>query len=327
MSGDRWSNIPIRDLRSGMTDSRFGIRDSRMRDKGLGIRAALAAALFAAACSPQKLALNRMASALSDSTSVYESDNDPEFVRIAAPSTLKTVEMLLSQNPDHPRLLLTACSGFTEYSYGFLQVESELKASEAAASQDLKARAAKMYARARGYCLRGLNLRHPKQALTETSLTTNSEILLRDMTKEDVPWLYWTGASWGGELSVAPNRLLRVQELAGVRALMRRAKALDDTWDHGAIYEAMIALDGLPLLMGGSPSAAKADFDKAMELSGGKSVFARVAYAATLSDRTEKTRLLQQAVGEDVSTAPSRRLTNLIAQRYAKLLLNDAHRP
>jgi hypothetical protein len=304
------------------------MRDSRMKDKGLRIAAGLlaaVAAVTAGGCSPQKMALNRMASALAQASSVYESDNDPEFVRLAAPSTLKTIEMLLSQNPDHPQLLLTACSGFTEYSYGFLHVESELKAADVTASLDLKSRAARMYARARGYCLRGVNLRHPGHALTEANLVTNSEIVLRGMTKDDVPWLYWTAASWGGELSVAPNRLLRIQELAGVRALMRRAKALDDTWDHGAIYEAMIALDGLPALMGGSPSAAKADFDKAMELSGGKSVFARVAYASTISDREEKARLLQQAIAEDVAKLPSRRLTNLIAQRYAKALLNGVH--
>lgn len=293
-----------------------------MQDKGLRIRVAFALALAATACSPQKMALNRMASALADASSVYESDNDPEFVRLAAPSTLKTVEMLLSQNPNHQQLLLTACSGFTEYSYGFLHVESELKAADAAASLDLKSRAAKMYARARGYCERGLKLRHP--AFTEAGVISNSEIALRGTTKEDVPWLYWTGAAWGAELSITPDRLLRLGELAGVRALMRRAKSLDDAWEYGAIYEAMIAFDGLPALLGGSPSAARADFDKAMELSGGKSVFARVAYASTLSNETEKKRLLQQAVEQDVATVPGRRLTNLIAQRYAKALLNGA---
>src|SRR5262249_31946795 len=130
-----------------------GIRDSRMKDKGLRIRSVVAVALLASGCSPQKVALNRMASALADATSVYERDNDPEFVRLAAPSTLKTIEMLLSQSPDHPKLLLTACSGFTEYSYGFLHVESELKAADVTSSLELKSRAAKMYARARGYCL------------------------------------------------------------------------------------------------------------------------------------------------------------------------------
>ena len=61
-----------------------------------------------------------------------------------------------------------------------------------------------------------------------------------------------------------------------------------------------------------------------MELSGGQSVFARVAYAATLTNQAEKRRLLQQAVDVDVSKSPSRRLTNLIAQKYAKALLSGA---
>jgi glutathione S-transferase len=119
--------------------------------------------------------------------------------------------------------------------------------------------------------------------------------------------------------------LARVSELGPVRALLQRAKALDDGWDHGAIYETLIALDGLPPLVGGNPTAARTDFDKAMELSGGQSVFARVAYAATLTSPVEKRRLLQQAIEVDVSKSPSRRLTNLIAQRYARVLLSGAH--
>jgi len=180
-----------------------------------------------------------------------------------------------------------------------------------------------MYERARGYCLRGLRLRHP--ALTLAALQKDPSAALGVATKEDVPFLYWTGTSWGADIAVSPSQFARVGELAPVRALLQRAKALDDGWDHGAIYETLIALDGLPPLVGGSPAAARSDFDKAMELSGGQSVFARVAYAATLTNQADKRRLLQQAVDIDVSKSPSRRLTNLIAQRYAKALLSGAH--
>ena len=272
-----------------------------------------------AACSPKNMALNRMASALADSSSVYERDNDPEFVRLAAPSTLKTVEMLLSQSPDHPQLLLTACSGFTQYSYGFLHVESELKAADAAAAQDLKSRAGKMYQRARGYCLHGLQLRH--RGVTLQSLAKDPEGTLKATTAEDVPWLYWTAAAWGADLSLAPNQLMRVSELASVRALLNRAKALNDTWERGAIYEALIALDGLSPLLGGSAARARADFDKAMELSDKQSVFAYVALASTLPEGEEKRKLLEQALAVEVSALKTRKLTNLIAQRYARALL------
>jgi hypothetical protein len=266
----------------------------------------------------KQMALNRMASALADSTSVYERDNDPEFVRIAAPSTLKTVEMLLSQSPNHPQLLLTACSGFTEYSYGFLHVESVIKASDAAAAADLRARAVKMYQRARGYCFSGLQIRHP--GITAQSLAADPSAALRPTDARDVPWLYWTAASWGADISLAPNPIARVTEVATVRALLRRARELDDDWDRGAIYEALIPFDGLPPLLGGSPAAARADFDKAQQLQNGQSVFAYLALALVTADPAEKKRLLDRALAVDVETLTSRRLTNLIAQRYARAL-------
>jgi hypothetical protein len=279
-----------------------------------------AAALLAAACSPKQMALNRMASALANSTSVYERDNDPEFVRIAAPSTLKTVEMLLSQTPRHPQLLLTACSGFTEYSYGFLHVESALKAADAAAAQDLRARGVRMYQRARGYCLSGLQIRHP--GITAESLAADPAAALRATTAEDVPWLYWTAMSWGADIVLAPNPIARIAEVATVRALLQRAKDLNDTWDGGAIYEALIPFDGLPPMLGGSPAAARADFDKAQQLQDGKSVFAYVALALVTSNPAEKDRLLDAALAIDVEKLTSRRLTSLIAQRYARALRN-----
>src|SRR5918993_4006677 len=185
-----------------------------------------AALVLATACSPKQMALNRMASALASASSVYESDNDPEFVRLAAPSTLKTVEMLLKDAPGNTQLLLTACSGFTQYSYGFLHVEAEVRAPDPAAAADLKSRAAKMYQRARGYCLRGLELRRP--GLTLTALANDPPAALKGTTIDDVPWLYWTAAAWGADLSLAQNQLLRVTELATVRALLNRAKSLDE---------------------------------------------------------------------------------------------------
>ena len=278
------------------------------------------ALICTAGCSARQMALNRMASALASASSVYENDNDPEFVRLAAPSTLKTVEMLLKDVPSNPQLLLTACSGFTQYSYGFLHVEAELRAADAAAAKELKTRAGRMYQRARAYCLRGLAIRHP--GITLATLGDDPSGALRNTAVADVPWLYWTAASWGAELSLAPNQIARVTELATVRALLTRARTLDDRWESGAIHEALIAFDGLPPMLGGSPAAARADFARAMELSGGKSVFAYVALAATISDPAEKKKLLEAAVAIDTATLTSRRLTNLIAQRYARALLS-----
>ena len=76
---------------------------------------ALMTALAVAGCSPKKMGISRMADALTSTASTFTRDNDPEFVRQAAPSTLKMVEMLLDESPSHPGLLMTACSGFAQY--------------------------------------------------------------------------------------------------------------------------------------------------------------------------------------------------------------------
>ena len=126
--------------------------------------------------------------------------------------------------------------------------------------------------------------------------------------------------SWGAEIVLTPNPAARITEVATVRALLKRARDLNDTWDSGAIYEAMIPFDGLPPLLGGSAAAARADFDKAQQLQDGKSVFAYVALAMVTSNPAEKQRLLDAALAVDVDKLTSRRLSNLIAQRYARAL-------
>ena len=86
-----------------------------------------------------------MASALADASSVYDNDNDPEFVRLAAPSTLKMVEMLLAQSPKHP---LAAADGVQRLHAVLIRTSSMSKARSGAADaaarrRDLKARAGK----------------------------------------------------------------------------------------------------------------------------------------------------------------------------------------
>jgi hypothetical protein len=294
--------------------------------RGLAVGVCCVAFAFAA-CSPKKMGISRMADALSSTATAFSRDNDPEFVRLAAPSTLKMVEMLLDENPTHPGLLMTACSGFTQYAYGFLQVEAEmLEPPTGAPAEDLRSRARAMYVRARDYCGRALEVRHPnaRQALARAPLP-----LLAAAVRADVPALYWTAVAWGAELSLANNQLVRLAELGAVRALLTRARELDETWENGAIHEAFIALDGQPFLMGGSSARARAHFDRAVALAKGESAFAYVAMAASVAqpagDRAEFERLLRAAIAIHASP-PSLRLANLIAQKHARVLLSRIDR-
>jgi predicted anti-sigma-YlaC factor YlaD len=275
--------------------------------------------------------MNRMAAALSATAAAYARDDDPEFVRTGAPATLKMVEMMLDTRPDHPGLLMTACSGFAQYAYAFLHVDSEiLAASDAPASAALRERAGRMYSRARGYCVRELGTRQPplRQALQDDPSRVPS--LLQSATKADVPALFWTAAAWAGELSLLDNPLPRIGEVATIRALLSRALELDESWGGGTIHEAMIAVEALPAIVGGSTVRAREHFERAVALSSGQSAFAYVTLASTVSaparDRAEFERLLKQALAVDVTKKPELRLANLVAQKRARFLLANAER-
>jgi predicted anti-sigma-YlaC factor YlaD len=275
--------------------------------------------------------MNRMADALTATASAYARDDDPEFVRAGAPATLKMVEMMLDRQPAHEGLLVTACRGFTQYAYAFLEVESEsLAISDARSAAELRDRAASMYRRARGYCLRALGVSHDRLA-TDLVRDPRAALPLLDATaKSDVPVLYWTAAAWAGELGLSPDQLVRLSELAVARALLERALALDEAWERGALHETMITLEGLPAVLGGSPARARKHFERAIALSGGQSSFPYVTMAASVSvptrNRAEFERLLKEALAIDAARAPDLRLANLVAQKRARFLLASADR-
>ena len=287
--------------------------------------------MVTAACSPARMGFNRMAAALTETAAAYSRDDDPEFVRTGAPATLKMVEMMLDTQPSHPGLLMTACSGFAQYAYAFLHLDSEVAAvTDARAAHEARERAARMYTRARGYCLRALRIGNKPLGNALERAPAAALPLLETAAKPDVAALFWTGATWAGELALAENQLERLAELALVRALLTRALELDEAWGDGTIHEAMIAIEGLPRLLGGSPARARQHFERATALSQGESATAYVTFAASVAvparNRTEFENLLKQALGVDLSRRPTLRVANLVAQKRARFLLSTADR-
>jgi len=144
-------------------------------------------------CSVQKLAVNKIGDALAGGGTTYAADDDPEFVRAAVPFSLKLVESLLEAAPEHEGLLLTAASGFTQYSWAYLQQDAEaLEREDLAAAQALRLRARRMYLRGRNYGLRGLDVRHPGIV---AALREQRPDALAATGPDDVPFLHWTAVA------------------------------------------------------------------------------------------------------------------------------------
>jgi predicted anti-sigma-YlaC factor YlaD len=282
------------------------------------------AIVFSQGCALKTMALKSVANTLSESGDTFASDDDPELVRDAVPFALKTYESLLASLPRHRGLLLATCSGFTQYSYAFVQADAELLAESAfERSLEQRERSLKLYLRGRDYCLRALDTVH---AGLPAQLRADPVVALARIHRQHVPILYWTAASWGAAVSAGLDRPALVGDMPVVRALVDRALALDESYGDGAIHEVLISLEAVPEAMGGSTARAREHFERAVALQNGRSagpyVTLATAVALPAQDREEFVRLLERALAIDPSADRSRRLANLIAQKRARYLLS-----
>ncbi len=159
----------------------------------------LAALSVLTGCSFKSVAVRTVANSLAGSGDLFSSDEDPELVRDAVPFALKTYESLLQTVPRHRALLVATCSGFTQYSYAFVQAEADaVEPKDHEEAMRLRDRALKLYLRGNRYCLRALDTRFPG---IEQRLLQDPIPALARAGKADVPLLYWTGASWGAAIA------------------------------------------------------------------------------------------------------------------------------
>ena len=276
-------------------------------------------ALALPACSPKLVAVNILGDALAGGGGVYVSDEDPDLIREAIPFGLKTYEALLDVSPEHRGLLLSAASGFTAYAYLIQDEADRLDENDLSRARMLRARVHRLYLRGRDYALRGLEVLHP--ALT-AKLRQDSSSALVLTTMEDVPYLYWAGASWAGALTAAKDDLHLLAELPMSGALVGRVLELDETYDLGAAHEFFIAYEGgRP---GGSASRAREHYRRALEISGGQRASVHLALAEGVVIREQNLdefrALIVAALAVDPDRVPSLRLVNTIARRRARWL-------
>ena len=274
------------------------------------------------ACSLRSMAINTIVPTLGN-PAVYQSEKDPDLVREALPFLLKTAESLLESSPEQPDGLLLACTGFTLYASAFLEMDARAAEWEDySIAEELNTRAVNMYVRARDYCLRRVELDYP--GIT-AKLRFDPENAVTTFDKDDVETMYYLGGSWGLAIANGLDQPALAADLPAVRALMVRALSLDESYNRGALHAAMITLESLPEVMGGSPERARQHFARAVELSSAMDASPYVVLASSVSvetqNRAEFEGLLNDALAIDVDKDPSNRLLNVIAQKRARLLL------
>lgn len=284
----------------------------------------VAGAAASTGCSLKKMAVNTVANTLAEVGTTFTSDEDVQLVGDALPFALKFYESILESTPRHQALLLATCGAFTQYGYAYVETDAEaLPSVRNAEIQALRDRALKLYLRGRGYCFRAMNARFGDG--TSDALVQKPEAVMMKATREDVPLLYWTAASWGAAISLGLDRPEIAIDLPNIRVLADRAIALDDGWGNGTLHELFITLDSLPEVLGGNPARAKEHFDKAVAIQKGLSPGPYVALASSAvnnRDRAEFERLLKLALAVDPEKNPATRLVTLVTQKRARLMLD-----
>ncbi len=286
---------------------------------------AVVAAGALAGCSINRLAVNKLGDALAGGGGTFAVDDDPELVKAAVPFSLKLMESLLAESPEHRGLLLAASSGFTQYAYAFVQEEAdELEANDFNAAQAMRERAKRLYLRARDYGLRGLEVR---QKGLRAALAADPRGALRGFAKADVPQLYWAAAAWASAIALSKDDPARLAEIPQMEALIDRAAELDPDWGEGAIHGFLISYEMNRQGVSGVPTErARSHFERAVALAGGRQAAPFVDFAEAVcveqQDFPQFEALLQRALAIDADAYPERRLVNLVLQRRARRLLS-----
>ncbi len=240
-------------------------------------------------------------------------ENDLDTVRDGAPAYLLLVDGLIEGDPQNENLLLTGARLHSAYASIFV--------SDAG-------RAERMTDKARDYGARALCLRDAAVCQARSKSYDDFAAALDGLPRGAVPALYTYASAWAGWIQVHGSDWLAIADLPKVEAAMRRVVALDESHDRGGAHLYLGVLNSLrPPALGGKPEQGQAHFLRAIELSGGRNLMAKVQYAEKYArlvfDRPLHDRLLNEVLTAD-AVEPGLTLINTLAKQQAKKLLASA---
>ena len=236
--------------------------------------------------------------------------NDPETVRQAAPAYLVLLDGMIAEDPDNAELLAAGAELYSTYAGAFV---------------DDPERAARLARTGRDYGWRGLCLQHRPSCGTWSAPFGEFEAAVRTVEMKDVPAAFACAGAWAAWISANRGDWTAVADKARVDALIRRVIELDPSYRDGAPYLYLGVLETLlPAALGGRPEEGRRHFERAVELSGGRNLMAKVLlaseYARLTFDRELHDRLCREVL-EASPEAPGLTLSNALAQERARRLL------
>ncbi len=248
-----------------------------------------------------------------DLSATIQSFDDPETIKRGVPAYLILISSMIKGDPENVKLLESGAQLYGAYASGFTD------------SADSKRALAN---RAFDYASRAMCLRDPRFCGVKQLSYFEFEKLLASIEKPQAEHLFVFVSSWAGVIEANSSDWNAVAELPKVKAGIQCVLDVDETVNNGNAHLYMAVMESLlPPTLGGKPELAKKHFDRAIEISKGHNLMAKVLYAEKyarmLFDRKLHDELLQQVIDADVGPQ-DQILVNTLAKQRAAELLSDA---
>ena len=273
--------------------------------------AVIGACLLGSGCA---VLMTSVGSGLADNLSAAVLDqNDPETVRDGAPAYLLLLDSFLEGNPDSPALLASAASLYATYGAVFAEDE---------------ARAARLTEKAYEYSTRAMCNSYKPSCGWSGMLFEDYRQTLGGLRKKHAHVVFSHGLASLAYIRAHSGDYTAIALLPYSEALFERYLQINDGSDDGTVYTYLGILHTLiPPALGGDPETGRQNFERAIEISGGADLSAKVeyanGYARLLYKRELHDRLLKEVLAADPNVKGAT-LLNVLAQRQAKVLLESA---
>lgn len=240
--------------------------------------------------------------------------DDPETVHAAAPAYLLMIDSLIGDDADDEDLLRQGASLYAAYTGIFIE-DTE--------------RAQRLATRAFSYGRRSVCEYEERLCkLRELPFERFQAVLEQLDDEDDLPYLMALAQSWLVWIRAHAADWNAVADLPRAELLLETVLRVDETFDMGNAHVYLGMLKTLrPPALGGKPEDARQHFERAIQLSAGRNLGAKVAlsenYARLVFDRELHDSVLEDVIAADPE-APGLTLTNVLAQRRARKLLASA---
>lgn len=240
-------------------------------------------------------------------------NNDLETVRTGSPAYLLLIDALVGKDPDNPSLLRQ--SAFLHATYAEVFVDDA-------------GRAGRLTDKALDLALAACCEKNKDLCSLDTLEIDRFNQAINESDNDDIEVLFTLGSSWAAWISAHQSEMKALAQIPRITAIMQRVVELDEGYMEGGahLYLGTIAIL-LPPALGGRPDEARDHFEKAIELSSGKNLMAKVMYARQYArmmyDRELHDRLLTEVLETDPEI-PGYTLMNTLAHQQARQLLDTA---